>query len=166
MHRLLENMIGAPWWVYIIFAYLLAIGIWSLRPRTTSIYRFLMIPSILFLWSIYVLYLKVMERFSLLLIPFWAIALAIGIYLGVLVVRSWPIRGDRLKGQITFPGNYSTLILLMIVFIIHFVFGYIEATMTRIPYWLRLVDVLTSSLIAGFFSGRALVFFYRYRHSK
>ncbi|HEY5234958.1 MAG TPA: hypothetical protein VIJ14_02170, partial [Rhabdochlamydiaceae bacterium] len=99
------------------------------------------------------------------LIPFWILFLALGVYLGVKEVRSWHFHKDRHRKVITIPGNYSTLVLILLIFILKFFWGYFYATRTEVPYWIYYWDTITSSLVTGFFVGRAVVFFKRYHQN-
>ena len=155
---------GAPWWVYVLFIYLLSIGIKSIRPRTISIKRVVLLPMLFVAWSFYDLYQKLLLGFPSLL-PLWIVFLAIGAYLGVKEVHSWRISKDRHKGEITIPGNYSTLVLMLLIFVLKFFWGYFYSTRVEISYWIYFADILTSALVTGFFIGRAGFFFKSY-HKK
>lgn len=155
---------GAPWWVYLIFIYLVSIGIKSMKPRTITIKRVILFPCIFVAWSFYNLYQKIILGFYSLAL-YWVIFLTIGAYLGVKEVCQWSIKKDISKESITIPGNYSTLVLVVLIFILKFFWGYFYATWTEIPYWLYVSDIISSSLVTGFFIGRGLFFFKSY-HTK
>lgn len=160
MKNLWDILSGAPWWVYVLFIYLVSIGIKSMQPRTLSIKRVVLIPLLFVAWSLYSLYNKFVGFPSL--IPLWIISLILGSYLGVKEVRCWHFQKDRHKGLITIPGNYSTLILILLIFTLKFFWGYFYATHSEISYWIYFADTATSSLVTGFFVGRACIFFKRY----
>ncbi|MCI0381522.1 MAG: hypothetical protein L0207_00495 [Chlamydiae bacterium] len=162
MEKFWEIISGAPWWIYLIFIYLVIIGIQSMKPRTISIKRVVLLPLLFVAWSFYGLYEKVLLGFSSLIFP-WIIFLALGAYLGVKEVYFWHFHKDHQKGTITIPGNYSTLVLILLIFILKFSWGYIYAARTEIPYWIYLSDIITSSLVTGFFVGRAAFFFKSYQ---
>ena len=125
MENLWKIVSGAPWWVYVLFAYLVSIGIKSTKPRTISIKRLLLLPLVFVSWSFYGLYRKLLlGLFSL--IPLWIIFLLVGAYLGIKEVHLWKISKNRHKREITIPGNYSTLILMLLIFILKFLFMIIE----------------------------------------
>ncbi|MBI2809623.1 MAG: hypothetical protein HYX67_02165 [Candidatus Melainabacteria bacterium] len=160
MENLWEIISGAPWWVYALFAYLVSIGIQSIQPRTLPIKRLILMPVLFVVWSIYSLY----GTFSMFpsLAFYWVALLALGAYLGFKEVRSWHFHSDHQKRTLTIPGNYSTLILILLIFVLKFFWGYLYATRTEISYWIYLSDTLTSALVTGFFVGRAAVFLKRY----
>ncbi len=161
MEAFWEIVVGAPWWVYVLFVYLVSIGIKSTKPRTVSIRRVVLLPLIFMAFSLYGLYGKLSLGFVSLFFV-WIGFLGLGSYLGVKEVHSWRISKDYRKAEITIPGNYSTLVLVVLVFVLNFFWGYIYATRTNISYWIYFGDVLTTSLVTGFFVGRAGFFFRSY----
>jgi hypothetical protein len=162
MESLWKIVSGAPWWVYILFAYVVSIGIKAIKPRTVPVKRVVMLPLLFVAWSFYNLYARLALGYMSLL-PLWVVCLGLGACLGVLEVRDWKIAKDRHKGELTIPGNYSTLVLILLIFVLKFFWGYFYATHTTISYRVYFWDVLTSSLVTGFFVGRAWLFFKRYR---
>jgi hypothetical protein len=164
MENFWEIVTGAPWWVYVLFIYLMSVGIKSTNPRTVSIKKVVLLPMFFLAWSVYGLYQKLLLGLPS-LVALWFVFLAIGTYLGVKEVHSWQISKNHHKGEITIPGNYSTLVLIFLIFILKFFWGYFYATRTEISYWIYFADTLTSALVTGFFVGRAGFFFKSY-HSK
>jgi len=162
MESLWQILSGAPWWVYLLFIYILIIGIRSIKPRTTSINKIVLFPLFFVALSVYTLYKNVYLGYPL-LIPCWIIFLSLGTYLGFKEVQSWHFEKNRLKRTLTIPGNYSTLILLLLVFILKFFWGYFYATLFNIPHWMYFADTITSSIVTGFFVGRASCFFNSYQ---
>ena len=148
---------GAPWWVYVLLIYLLSIGIKAIKARTISIKKVSLLPLFFLAWGLYGLYGKWMLGFGS-LIPVWFIFLGLGAYLGWQEVHGWRISADHQKGEITIPGHYSTLVLIILIFSLKFFWGYVYAARTEISYWIYFSDTLTSSLVTGFFVGRASFF--------
>ena len=160
MENLWLILSGAPWWVYLLFVYLVTVGVKSIQPRTVPVKRVILLPLLFVTWSFYNLYTRlVLGHMSLLLL--WVVFLSIGAYLGIREVRNWKISINRNQHALTIPGNYSTLILILLIFILKFVWGYIYATHEPVSYWIYFWDILTSSLVTGFFVGRAWFFFRR-----
>lgn len=156
---------GAPWWVYALFVYFVLIGVKSMKPRTIPIKLIVLLPLVFVGWSFYSLYGKLqLGLWSLL--PVWIVFLALGAYLGKREVQSWKIISDRQKGMVTIPGNYSTLVLILLIFVLKFTWGYFYATRAEIPYGIYFADTLTTALVSGFFVGRAAVYYYRYHHAR
>ena len=162
MENLWQILSGAPWWVYLLFIYIIIVGVQSIKPRITSIKKIILFPLFFVAWSGYNLYRNVYLGY-LLLIPCWIIFLSIGAYLGFKEVQSWHFEKNHLKRTLTIPGNYSTLILLLLIFILKFFWGYFYATLSNIADWIYFADTITSSIVTGFFIGRASCFFKRYQ---
>jgi len=150
-----------PWWVYIVFIYLVNVGIRAMRPRTIPISKVILMPLFFVCWSFYGLYGKLLLGFFS-LIPIWFICLSIGAYLGVKEVQSWRYQVNHRKGEITIPGNYSTLVLLLIIFGLKFFWSSLYATLEYIPTWIYFADIITGAIVTGFFVGRAGILFRRY----
>lgn len=164
MQAFWDTVTGAPWWVYLLFIVLLNLGIKSLKKRILPIQRVYLLPIVFLAWSFADLYGKYTEKHTTL--PFvWAICLAIGIYFGVMSVRFQPIHHDRRKKEITVPGSPYVLILVLLIFILKFIWGYYYSTYADVSYWIYFADTATSVLISGFFTGRA-VFYLKSYYSK
>ena len=161
MEHLWQILSGAPWWVYVLFIILMRIGIQSTKSRTITLQRLVLFPLVFIIWSVYKLYLNVSLGFPS-LIFWWALCLSVGIYLGVKEVRSWKIHSDKQKKTITIPGNYSTIVLILAIFILNFFWGYFYATLTTIPYWVVLGNTITATIFSGFFVGRGGFFLKSY----
>jgi hypothetical protein len=154
MENLWHIITGAPWWVNLVFIYLLHLGFKAIKPRTISLRKVVTLPLFFVAWSAYGLYQKLILGFSSLGLV-WVAFIVLGAFLGVMEVRSWKIARNRRKGEITIPGNYSTLILIFLVFILKFFWGYYYATHTGISYQIHFLETATTSLATGFFVGRA-----------
>lgn len=152
---------GAPWWVYVLFVYLLIIGIKSIKPRTVAIKKIVLIPFLFFAWSVYNLYAAAILGFPS-LIAVWAVAIGLGTLLGIWEVRSWKIGVDRKKATITIPGNYSSLLLMILIFLLKFFWGTYYAIHPSVSYGIYFSDILSTSVLSGFFVGRASYFFKTY----
>lgn len=155
---------GAPWWLYLLFIYLVIVGLRAIKPRPVTIIRVVLLPLFLLAWALNDLYAKVNLGFAFLILV-WIGFLRLGIYLGVTEVQSWHIsknlKGDY-KGEITIPGNYTTLVLIILIFAFKIFWAYFYTTRPDISYTL-LFDAITSSLITGFFVGQAAVFFKKFQ---
>jgi hypothetical protein len=154
MEKLWDVITGAPWWVYVLFIILVNIGIKATKPRTLPIKRVWLFPLIFIAWSLWGLYEKFQFGFYS-LIPLWIIFISLGAFFGVREVHSWHFKFDHHKQEITIPGNYSTLVLIVLIFVLKFFWGYFYATREEVSYWIFFSDILTSSLVTGFFVGRA-----------
>jgi hypothetical protein len=161
MENILEILSGAPWWVYVLFMYLVSIGFKSTKTHTVSIQKVVLLPTFFVCWGLFNLYNKLILG-MLSLLSAWLVCLFIGSFFGVKEVHSWKILKDRNKGELTLPGNYSNLFLILTIFILKFIWGYFYATTTSISYWIYFTDTCTSALVTGFFVGRAGFFVKNY----
>ncbi len=161
MEDLWQILRGAPWWVYVLFIILVRMGLQSTKPRTITLQRLGLFPLVFIVWSILRLYQNNGFEFPS-LIFWWVLSLGIGAYLGVKEVSSWKIHVDKEKKTITIPGNYSTIVFIFAIFILNFFWGYFYATLVNVPYWIRLIDTISTTICTGLFVGRGGLFLKRY----
>lgn len=64
------------------------------------------------------------------------------------------------------PGSYSTLIIMLLFFIIKYTFGYIKATDLMYYHTVTMIEISTSGLFSGYFLGKALYYYYFIKCSK
>ncbi len=156
----MEELIGileeTPWWVFVVFFYLVVIGVKALQPSTVSIYRLIILPVILTVWGL------VGIKWSLSPLLAWGVSVALGIGLGWLFVRKWKIRYDRRRATLHLPGTWSTLVFALTFFGIKYFFGFYNATHTEIPFELMVAESAAAGVIAGMFLGRLAFFWKRY----
>lgn len=165
MEQFWQMISGAPWWVYVLFVILVSIGIKAINPSTVAIQRIVVLPIVFIAWSLFNLYQNVSLGFSSLIV-WWALSLGLGIYLGYNAVNSWKIHSDRQKKTVTIPGNYSTVILVVSIFVLSFFWGYFYATLAGVPYWVYLADTISTTLIKGVFVGRGTCFLKSYLYHR
>ncbi len=162
MDDLWQILNGIPWWVYLLFIILVRLGLRSIKPRTITLQRLSLLPLVFILWSLLKLYQNHGFAFPSLIV-WWILCLGMGAYLGVKEVSSWKLHVDKEKKTITIPGNYSTLVLILAIFILNFFWGYFYATSRiPIPHWIRLADTISTTTCTGFFVGRGGLFLKRY----
>ncbi len=150
----MDILIETPWWVYVLFIGLLAIGLRATKPRTISLYQLLLLPGIFTVWNVGWLAHRLQGHFSPFI--FWVIGLGVGSFLGWLSVRSWKVSAHREQKTVSLPGTRSTLVLILLVFAIRYFFIYhYEVYPTSAPH-LFIADALISGTITGVFVGRAI----------
>ena len=121
-HSIFEAAINTPWWVYILFIYLLFIGIKASKPAVVHIAKLAAIPLVFTYLSLETLILSF--NINVLSVGTWLISVLAGIGLGVWLVKSLQIQVDRAKKLIGIPGTWSTLIIVLIIFASKYYFGY------------------------------------------
>jgi hypothetical protein len=156
MEEFIAILEETPWWVFVIFFYLVVIGVKALQPSTVSIYRLVIFPVILTVWGL----VGIQWRLSPLLA--WGLAVAVGFGLGWLFVRKWKIRYDRRRGTLHLPGTCTTLVFALLFFGIKYFFGFYNATHAEIPLEWRIGESAAAGVITGMFIGRLAFFWKRY----
>lgn len=149
---------NTPLWVWAAFAYLLFIGIKATTPRTIFIPKLFIIPLVLTCLK-YKVFLN-LERATFL---YYSITLLLALLIGFFVGKNENIQLTKQKLTIFLPGNFSTLILLLIFFSIKYVFGYLNATNQELYSQIALWEIIISALFSGFFLGKALLYSYYYK---
>jgi len=151
MVQLLEM---TPWWIYLLLAYFLLIGVRAAKPTIISLRKLAVVPLFFFGWSLYTLLSDLDNRYFF-LIP-WTLALLLGNLLGFFQVRRWPISTNFQKQTVSLPGSWSTLLLSISMFSLKYLFALLYAT-NPVAYKNPLIfgsDLVLTNLIAGIFLGR------------
>lgn len=156
-----EFAINTPWWVYLILAYLIMIGIRAGRPGFIPLKKFVIVPIAFTALSIYTLVTVVAHTW--LNIAVWLLALLIGTAIGWLQIKYSRLKVDRERKLIWAEGNWTLLIVLIAIFAAKYYFDYQLAVVPQIihqPLFLYSM-LISSALLTGWFIGRASALFYR-----
>ena len=153
-----------PWWVYALFVSLVIIGLKASHPRTISLKKLLILPGIFTVLNIIWLTERLQGRYALLF--FWAIGLVIGSLIGWRIVLHWKTEANHRLHHLRIPGSWSTLFLIILVFVIRYFFLYNYETKFRESYNFHLADSFVSGIITGIFIGRALELYKKYCEEK
>jgi hypothetical protein len=148
---ILKMIFGTPIWVWVIFVYLLLVGIRAIKSRIVYIPKLFAIPLILtglkykiFLsgsLSVWITYLICLFFFSFLSFKLSS-------------VKKIEIIEERMSVKL--HGTYWTIIILMVIFIVKYIFGYIGATQLIFSRELELYEVGINGLFSGYFLGLAI----------
>ncbi|MDF2939721.1 MAG: hypothetical protein K0R66_363 [Gammaproteobacteria bacterium] len=149
-----------PIWVYPLFLFLLYIGIKQCYARSMKVQRLFILPAIFILMSLN--NLDGSPELTWLSGPCWAAAIALGIYLGYLHKRNAKITVDRDQAIISIPGDWSMLLLLLLIFVVEFAVNAVEATGTSSSSWFGPTALAISGLVTGMSIGRNGTYLYRY----
>ncbi len=154
MTPVLQIVANTPIWVWALLAYLLFIGIRALRPATAPLWRVAILPAVFFVWGLASLYQ--MHGLALQRVLPWAVALAGGIGVGMLIASLQPIRADKVRHLVRTAGGPLTLVLILLIFTTKYEFGFLHATQpglfAQARFWLS--EIAISGLLAGMFIGR------------
>jgi hypothetical protein len=160
MPTLIHILNNTPAWVWVLFVYLLIIGIKALQPRKVPWQQLLIMPSVFLIWSLYSLYNK--YGTSLNIWGSWTPTLILGAVVGCYSMSKQNIKITS-ENYVQLPGSWYPLLSSMVFFAIKYGIGvsYALAPETRTYMWFWLTDVITSGLISGIAWGR----FMHIRHS-
>jgi hypothetical protein len=160
---ILQIVAGTPPWVWALFAFLLFLGARALRPATAPLWRVAILPTIFFVWGLYNLvtgYGLTSER----ALP-WAGALVCGTLVGTAIAGRQPIRADKKRRLVRTSGGPLTLLLILLIFSVKYVFGFLHATrpaaFVEPRFWLS--ELALSGVLAGMFIGRFVGLWRQYR---
>jgi hypothetical protein len=151
-----------PLWVFVLLAYLARQGIKAMQPRTTTIWRALVVPAVFIVWGVSRLGLRQDSIWPL--VAWIAAALAL-LPLGVLTPR--PFELDHATGQITRPGSVFPLIRNLIVFALQYGVAVISAVDVDGRLLAAVVGRAISGATAGYFIGSTIALlraYWRKRH--
>jgi hypothetical protein len=160
MTALLTILAGTPWWVFLLLALLIGLGVQALRPRRVGLRRVFITPGLFIGWGLVAL--AATAQAMPLVLPAWAAAAAIGGALALATTRLSPLRIDRDRGQIELPGSAAPLARNMIIFLAKYGLAVAMATHPAAAQ-LHLWDMAVSGMGAGYFAGWTFRFLARYR---
>lgn len=150
-----------PWWVYLLFVYLIFISYRATKTKIVSLKRLVLIPIIFVFIALHTLLTLVTPSIETILVAF--ITALIGGIFGWLHIRSLNIKFDKRRALLQIPGSWLTMALILIVCITKFMFSYELALDPKIvndtPFEISLLAV--TSFCAGLFLGRFACYIYR-----
>ncbi len=158
---IIQALKGTSSWVFIVFGYVLFVGIQALKTRTVPVLRLFILPAIFLLWGVY----SVLNKFSSpITILIWLITLLLGSMLSWLYYRKLKIKVDRQQQTVTLPGSSVTLILILLIFSAKYFFGYLYATdpLAHENLLIQMASLATSGIITGIFVGRTGAYYQKY----
>ena len=159
MPNLLQIISGTPFWVWIVFAYILFVGINALRKRIVPVYRFAIMPIIFVVWSIVSLYDK--TTFSLIM---WSLFYGIGITLGYYMMRRLNISINKETYLVHIPGSVIPLIISCSFFLVKYCLGVSYALNPILKFNVIIAgfDGVLSGIFSGISTGRFLKILHKY----
>jgi len=140
-----------PLWAFALLAYLVWQGIQAMQPRTTTIWRALIVPAVFIIWGISRIGLRQDSIWPLLA---WIAAALALLPLGVLTPR--PFELDHSTGQITRPGSVFPLIRNLAVFGLQYTVAVISAVDVSDRLLASIVGRAISGATAGYFIGSTI----------
>ncbi|KJC38516.1 hypothetical protein UB31_32925 [Bradyrhizobium sp. LTSP849] len=151
-----------PLWVFVLFAYLVWQGIQAMQPRTTPIWRALIVPVVFIVWGISRIGFGHQDGAWPLVA--WIVAALALFPLGVLTPR--PFEVDHTTGQIIRPGSAFALVRNLIVFVLQYAVGVISAIDASDRALALIVGRAISGATAGYFIGSTIALLIAYRRKR
>jgi hypothetical protein len=163
LHAIYYAIRGTPWWVWILFIWLLYRGINALKIRVTTLRMIFIMPLIFTALSLYGL-LKNNTLYPYLL---WLSMIVIGSLVGWLISRTLAIAADKKQRLIKLPGSPITLIIILFFFGMKYYLGYTAATNPELAssFTFASFKYLVYGASCGILLGRSLTYFYKYLHA-
>ncbi|NGX51169.1 MAG: hypothetical protein K1060chlam2_01029 [Chlamydiae bacterium] len=151
-----------PVYVWPLFAYLLWIGWRARRSYVASWKTLLIMPTILFVWSIY----RAFSHFEVVSISLWAVSITIGIVLGALTTRRLDLRFDKRRRVVEIAGNWTPLLLSLSIFSLRYFLGATYVLHPELAGSAILMGVeCIATVISGTFTGRLIGYWQRAKES-
>jgi hypothetical protein len=162
MENFLEILAHTPWWVYVLFAYILYVGIKAMNLRSVPVFQLFIAPGIFTILSIHTLAGRIGDHF-LYIIP-WCVAVVIGITIGWMEMHRLNIIVDRKNHLLKIPGSAFTLILFLLFFGSNYYYGFMSATDPERAKGIQLVIfiLLISGIGTGVMWVRGVGYFFKY----
>lgn len=155
---ILKMLAGTPIWVWFVFAYLMHIGIKSLTPQIIYLPKLFIMPIVLT-----VMKYKAFYSGGTKVLVHYIIGIVLGIIVGGIVAHKDKIKVIDTKLSVEIPGSSYTIILMILHFCCRYFFGYHYARHAELYGQIVLFDSLVSSIFAGFFLGRAIIYVNKYK---
>jgi hypothetical protein len=152
-----QILIHTPIWAFVLLAYLVWVGIKAMRPRTTTIWRSLIVPAVFIVWGLSRLVSR--QDYASPLVA-WLGAAAVLMVIGLLTAR--PLELDHTTGEIKRPGSVVPLIRNITVFALQYTVAVIAAVDPHDATTAAIVGRAISGGTTGYFLGRTVALLRQY----
>lgn len=143
-----------PFYVWPLFVLLLIVGIKARKTTKVSFKRLLLLPSMLFVWSVASFFVGYGDEYKI--VALWALCLAVGIFLGFWHLQKLGLRIDKENKSVVIPGSWVPLIISMVIFTSKFLIGLLSAVFPETADSALFLSLeLTAGVMLGVFWGRA-----------
>lgn len=154
---LIEMLTHTPWWVYMVFGYLMIVGLQGTKRRTIYLPIVFTVPTIFTA-------LKLATISAETILPY-CLALAMGAMLGIALEWQTKMHIDKNSTSITLPGSWSMFTLILLIFGVKYFFGYKQATSVNFQEQYGYMETVAVGITTGIFWGRAVLYTWRYTTS-
>src|SRR5439155_17071000 len=152
-----QVLIHTPLWVFPLLAYLVWLGIKAMRPRTTTIWRSLIVPAVFIVWGLSRLLSRSDYAWPLVS---WLGAAAALLVVGLLTAR--PLDLDHTTGEIKRPGSWVPLIRNVTVFALQYTVAVVAAVDPHDATTVAIIGRAISGGTTGYFLGRTIALLRQY----
>jgi hypothetical protein len=135
------------------------LGIKAMRPRTTTIWRSLIVPAIFIVWGLSRLLSGIQHGMAPLLS--WTVAALVLAPVGLLTAK--PFELDHVTGQINRPGSPIPLVRNVSIFALQYAVAVIAAVNPDGLAMASLIGRAVSGAMTGYFLGRTIALLRQYR---
>lgn len=158
-----QTAIHTPWWVYLLLIYLITAGLKATKPRVIPFWQVFALP-IIFL-AISIQSLMTLENIEYISIGSWIAAMSVGSLFGWWQVKRLDIKIDKKSSLIHIPGSWDTLIVILIIFIGKYYFGYEKAVNPLLLAQLKfkISMLVLSGVCTGLLLGRLFGYMSHYK---
>ena len=157
-----QVLIHTPLWVFPLFAYLVWQGVKAMRPRTTTVWRSLIVPAVFIALGLSRL-LSRHQDFMWPLLSWLGAALAL-LPVGLLTTQPFDI--DHATGKITRPGGPIPLIRNVTVFALQYTAAVIATVDPDGRTMATLIGRAIAGATTGYFLGRTVALLRQYRKQR
>ncbi len=153
-HWIWESIANTPWWVYVMMAYLIHIGIKATHPHQISLRQCLYFP-LMFIFLSICLMSALVDHWTLALLERLCLSLIAGVLFGMLQFKFLGIKAIPQTQQLQQPGSYGVLIMTFIMIALKCYLGdqfLLDLSLLQYlqqPKWLLIVHGFMSGLFIG-----------------
>lgn len=152
---------GTPWWVFVVFAVLVWLGVQALRPRVLALPRVFLTPAVFIGWG--VVNLVVAANAAPFVLLDWLLTAVAGAALALATTGIDGMRVDRDHGLVHLPASWLPLLRILLIFAAKYAIAAIGTVRPELHGALLPWDIAVSGLSAGYFLGWTTRFVRRYR---
>ncbi|MBR0756050.1 hypothetical protein JQ604_28080 [Bradyrhizobium jicamae] len=150
-----------PLWAWLLLGYLVWQGIKATQPRTTTIWRALIVPAVFIVWGVSRLGLRQDSIWPLIA---WGTAVVALVPVGILTPR--PFELDHKTGQIMRPGSLFPLVRNLVVFGLQYAVAVISAIDVHDRLLAAIVGRTIAGATSGYFIGSAIALLLAYQRKR
>jgi hypothetical protein len=152
---MLQIITKAPFYVWPLFAILLATGLKARKTSIMPLAPLVILPCAFLVWSLYSFF----GTYGLqpLTILFWMLCFGTGIFIGFLHMQKLNIKCEKEKRRLEMPGSWIPLLLSMSIFCSKFMIGMLSSVFPHLNGSFLLLGLeLFATAVLGIFAGRGI----------